>query len=127
MTERSAGLAMAQLRSARNAPQTTRRRAALRWATANPNGQFNQGNEIGKEQRLHRIVDTTNYRHEPNFSSAPKGLLIRGQVSDLAQSSCERELDFLDRPFARAGRSEASGQSLRGNYSLREAPASGPD
>jgi hypothetical protein len=48
MTERSAGLAVAQLRSARNAPPTTRRRAALRWSTANPNGATNQEQKKGK-------------------------------------------------------------------------------
>lgn len=58
MTEGSAGLAMAQLRSARNAPQTPRRRAALRWATANPNAALDE-QDGNREQRLHKTVDTT--------------------------------------------------------------------
>ena len=53
---RRAEFAMAQLRYARNAPPTTRRRAALRRATANSKGLPQR--QTGTGQRLHKIVDT---------------------------------------------------------------------
>jgi hypothetical protein len=50
----TAEFAMAQLRYARNAPQTARRRATLRWATANSN----RGNSMKESKQQENSVYT---------------------------------------------------------------------